>query len=74
MVTKENAINIAKSFVNDCENDGINFYKVLLFGSFAKNQTHEWSDIDLLLISEQFNENIFDNLKLYSKINIKFSS
>ena len=72
MVTKEDAINIAKSFVNDCEKDGINFYKVLLFGSFAKNQTHEWSDIDLLLISNQFNENIFDNLKLYSKINIKY--
>ena len=33
---------------------------------------HEWSDIDLLLISDQFSENIFDNLKLYSKINIKY--
>ena len=30
------------------------------------------SVIDLLLISDQFNENVFDNLKLYSKINIKY--
>jgi hypothetical protein len=33
---------------------------------------HEWSDIDLLLISDQFNDNVFDNLKLYSKININY--
>jgi predicted nucleotidyltransferase len=44
----------------------------LLFGSVAKNINHEWPDIDLLLISDQFGENIFENLKLYSKINIKY--
>ncbi|RLD91197.1 MAG: hypothetical protein DRJ13_17595 [Bacteroidetes bacterium] len=36
-----------------------------------KSLTDEWSDIDLLLISDQFGDNIFDNLKLYSRINIK---
>lgn len=50
----------------------LTFYKVLLFGSAAKDIMHEWSDIDLLLISDQFGENIFENLKLYSKINIKY--
>ena len=30
------------------------------------------SDIDLLLISDQFTDNVFENLKLYSKINIKY--
>ncbi|MCK4662268.1 MAG: nucleotidyltransferase domain-containing protein [Bacteroidales bacterium] len=72
MVNRETAINTAKLFINECRNNGLNFYKVLLFGSAAKNQTHEYSDIDLLLISDRFNENIFDNLKLYSKINIKY--
>jgi hypothetical protein len=33
---------------------------------------HQWSDIDLLLISDQFNDNVFDNIKLYSKVNIKY--
>nr|NQU88901.1 nucleotidyltransferase domain-containing protein [Bacteroidota bacterium] len=72
MVTREIAIKTAKSFVFDCQLNGLRFHKVLLFGSAAKNQTHDWSDIDLLLISDQFGDNIFENLKLYSKINIKY--
>lgn len=72
MVTRESAINTAKLFVNDCQANGLTFNKVLLFGSVAKNMTHEWSDIDLLLVSDQFSDNVFENLKLYSKINIKY--
>ena len=72
MVTQEIAIDTAKSFVRDCKTNGLTFYKVFLFGSMAKGNMQEWSDIDLLLISDQFNDNIFDNLKLYSKINIKY--
>lgn len=72
MVTRETAINTAKSFIYDCQLSGLTFHKVLLFGSAAKGLTHEWSDIDLLLISDQFSDNIFDNLKLYSRINIKY--
>ena len=72
MVTRESAIDTARLFVNDCQSKGLTFHKVLLFGSAAKNTTHEWSDIDLLLISDQFSDNIFENLKLYSKINIRY--
>jgi predicted nucleotidyltransferase len=72
MVTKESAINTARSFVDDCEKSGLKFYKVLLFGSAARNELHVGSDIDLLLISDQFGENVFENLKLYSKINIRY--
>ncbi len=72
MVTRENAISTARSFVNDCQSNGLIFHKVFLFGSVVKNTTHEWSDIDLLLISDQFSDNVFENLKLYSKINIKY--
>jgi len=72
MVTRESAINTAKLFINDCQSNGLTFHKVFLFGSAAKEMTHEWSDIDLLLISDQFSDNIFENLKLYSKINIKY--
>jgi len=72
MVTRESAINTARLFINECQSNGLTFHKVFLFGSAAKNTTHEWSDIDLLLISDQFSENVFENLKLYSKINIKY--
>jgi len=72
MVTREIAIDTAKSFISDCKTSGLTFYKVFIFGSVVKGNIHEWSDIDLLMVSDQFNDNIFDNLKLYSKINIKY--
>ncbi len=72
MLDKKVAIKTAHSFVEDCRKEGLNFHKVLIFGSVATNKAHEWSDIDLLLVSDQFNENLFDNIKLYSKINIRY--
>jgi predicted nucleotidyltransferase len=72
MVNKQIAIKTAHSFVEECKKEGLSFHKVLLFGSVVEDMVHEWSDIDLLLISDEFNENLFDNLKLYSKINIKY--
>jgi len=33
---------------------GINARKVILFGSFARGENHEWSDIDLLVIAPEF--------------------
>jgi predicted nucleotidyltransferase len=72
MVTRDSAINTAKSFIQECKSNGLTFYKVFIFGSVANGNLHSWSDIDLLLISDQFSENVFENLKMYSKINIKY--
>ena len=74
MADRETAIATARSFIADCHNNGLDFYKAYLFGSAARNQMHPWSDIDLLLISDKFTNNIFENLKLYSKINIRYPS
>ncbi len=72
MVDRDGAIRIAQSFVNDCKFYGLSFNTVLLFGSTVKGVTHEGSDIDLILVSDQFNDNVFEDLKLYAKINIKY--
>ena len=72
MVTREDAINTAKNFINDCHANGLDFYKVLLFGSVATVKIRQDSDIDLLLISDRFGDNIFENLRLYSKINLRY--
>ncbi|MEW6654894.1 MAG: nucleotidyltransferase domain-containing protein [Bacteroidota bacterium] len=72
MVRDSFAINTAFAFINECKTAGLTFRKVLLFGSYATGNFTEDSDIDLLLISDQFTDNIFDNLKLYSRINIKY--
>jgi predicted nucleotidyltransferase len=72
MVTRKSAIETAESFIDECVRSGLTFRKVLMFGSVVKGTMHDWSDIDLLLISDDFTDNIFRNLSLYSKINIRF--
>ena len=72
MAPRESAIKTATDFVSECRSRGLSFYKVFLFGSYAKENAYEYSDIDLLLISDQFTDNVFENLKLYSKVNIKY--
>ncbi len=72
MPTREFAIKTATDFINECRSKGLTFYRILLFGSYAKGNASEYSDIDLLLVSDQFTNNVFENLKLYSKINIKY--
>lgn len=72
MAQKEFAINTAKAFVKDCNAAGLFFDEVFLFGSHALGTANEWSDVDLLLVSQRFTYNLFDNLKLYLKVNAKY--
>lgn len=51
MVTRESAIKDARSFIHECKKNGVTFYKAILFGSAAKDEMHEWSDFDLLLLN-----------------------
>ncbi len=72
MVTQQGAIETAQAFVRDCAKGGMLFDKVLLFGSYANGTAHKDSDIDLLLVSPLFNDDVLANLRLYSKININY--
>ena len=72
MVTQQTAIKTARAFVQDCQAIGLVFDKVLLFGSAGQGITHESSDIDLLLVSKLFTDDIFVNLKHYSAVNIRY--
>jgi predicted nucleotidyltransferase len=72
MLTRETAINIATKFVLDCIKSGVNIEKAIIFGSFAKNQQKEFSDIDIALVSGIFDNNFLKNNQLTSKINIKY--
>lgn len=72
MDKRTTAINTAKSFVAECKRFGLQLEKVFLFGSVATDTMHEHSDIDLILISKQFTDNPFEDLKLYASVNIKY--
>jgi predicted nucleotidyltransferase len=43
-----------KSFIKELERDNIHIKRAILFGSYAKGTFNEWSDIDVVLVSEDF--------------------
>ncbi len=72
MFTREIAIKQATDFILDCYKYGINIEKAILFGSIAKNEQRDCSDIDIALISKDFTKNFINNNRMTSKINIKY--
>ena len=67
MVTQQSAIETVNSFVKDVKAEGINLNRVILYGSFSRNQQHEYSDIDVALISDQFSGIGFRDIPLFVK-------
>lgn len=60
-VPKEIIANIQK-FIDLVEKSGIHIDKAILFGSYAKGLQNMWSDIDLALVSKNFEENRYYDL------------
>jgi len=72
-MVKENAIKLIRLYIETCRSYGIDFYKVILFGSFAKGNNTNDSDIDLALVSDKFTDYPIEDRKKIVKANIKFS-
>jgi predicted nucleotidyltransferase len=45
---------IIKRFIDELEKNNIPIKEAILFGSYAKGNYHDWSDIDLALVSDAF--------------------
>jgi predicted nucleotidyltransferase len=64
MYTKENVTSIVSSFVESIKQE-IRVDLVYLFGSYAKGNPHSYSDIDLAVVSKDFEGiRFFDRKKL----------
>lgn len=66
-------IEIVQKFLLILEEHGINKPFAVLYGSQATGETHPWSDIDLLIVSESYDssltrQHIADLWKLASKV------
>ena len=58
-------IEIIKNFLNEAAKDNITISDAILFGSYANGTSHEWSDIDLAVVSNDFSgTRFYDNVKL----------
>jgi predicted nucleotidyltransferase len=68
MLTKDVVIETVRNYANRIEACGVNLRTVILYGSFAKGTQHEWSDIDIALVSDEFTGFTFDDKKLFPYI------
>ena len=49
---QDEVVSLVRKFLGGIKN--INLDKVILFGSYARNEQHEGSDVDLLIVSDDF--------------------
>jgi uncharacterized protein len=54
-MSQTDVINITKKYLNNLSRMGIPIYKAYLYGSYARNEATEESDIDVLIISDDYN-------------------
>ena len=71
MLTQNAVIKKVRNYAKEINKSGVNLRKVILFGSYAKGTQHEWSDIDVALVADNFTGVCFLDKKLFPYIGIK---
>jgi predicted nucleotidyltransferase len=72
MFTQKSVIGYLKKITGEIKNTGLHLRKVVLYGSYATNKQHKWSDIDVAFIADEFNGIGFEDTQLFSGIMIKY--
>jgi len=54
MVTQQAALIRVQQFLEEVRQLGVPLRQAILFGSFARNEQHEYSDIDVALVADNF--------------------
>ena len=62
---EQSVLTSVRSYLAALTSRGITVERVVVFGSQVKGEAHEWSDIDILVISPQF-----DNMKDRNAVNL----
>jgi hypothetical protein len=71
MLTQNAVIETVENYAREIEAQGVHLHTAILFGSFAKGTQHEWSDIDVALVADEFTGVGFIDAKYFSCIGIK---
>ena len=61
-------------FVELLKQQGVNISKIILFGSYAKGRATPDSDIDVVVVSNQFGQDTAEEMMLLRKIALKVDS
>lgn len=67
-MSREQTIEIVKTYADKVKDAGIKLESVYLFGSYAKNKQNKWSDIDICIVSPDFGKNRFNERLLLMNI------
>ncbi len=68
MVNQSTAVELIKQYVLLCNRRNIHFNKVILFGSVAAGTARPDSDVDVLLVSDQFTHDSIQNWRMLAPI------
>ena len=71
MVGQEAAINTVKRFAEAVRKQGVDLKAVILFGSYARGEQREWSDIDVALVADEFIGVGFEDIKRFIDVTIQ---
>jgi len=66
--------NIIDNYLQELNRNNIPIKEAILFGSYAKGNYQEWSDIDIALVSDIFRGNLIDDKDKIRKITLYISS
>jgi len=73
VVTQQVTIRTVQSLAKQIMDSGIHLKRVYLYGSFARNQQHENSDIDVALVADEFTGVGFDDIRLFVRYLRKYT-
>ena len=65
---------LLKKYLKELENNNVPIRQAILFGSYATNSSNEWSDIDIVLVSDEFEGIPFKDRNKIRKITLRISS
>ncbi|MFN0213610.1 MAG: nucleotidyltransferase domain-containing protein [Saprospiraceae bacterium] len=71
MVRNQSTIDTVTQFANAIREQGVNLRAVILFGSYARGDEREWSDIDVALVSDEFIGVPFEDIKQFIDVTIQ---
>ena len=71
MLTQKTVIKNLVKLADEIKNSGIHLRRVVLYGSYARNEQHKWSDIDVAFVADEFQNVGFEDVKLFSRLLIK---
>jgi len=68
MVNQSTAVELVRHYVQLCNGRNIYFNKVILFGSVVAGTARPESDIDVLLVSDQFTHDSIHNWRMLAPV------